>query len=91
MNYHDTNYLVFGTSKGELGIVNIQTYKVIWRKKVCSAEILTIRCCLNNTCLGVSDGNLYFWNHNTNMLQSDPAPSFNKINLYYSVNGIFLD
>lgn len=91
LSYHDANYLVFGTSKGELGIVNIQNYKVIWRKKVCSAEILTIRCCLNNTCLGVNDGNLYFWNHNTNMLQSDPTPSFNKLNLYYSVNGIFLD
>lgn len=37
LTYHDVNYLVFGTSKGELGIVNAQTYKVTWRKKVCSA------------------------------------------------------
>lgn len=25
------------------------------------------------------------------MLQNDPTPSFNKMNLYYSVNGIFSD
>ena len=70
LNYHDNNYLVFGTTKGELGIVNALTYKLIWRKKVCSAEILSIKCCANNTLLGVNDGNLYFWNYNTNMLQS---------------------
>lgn len=41
--------------------------------------------------MGVNDGNLYFWNYNTNLLQSEPTPSFNKLNLYYSVNGIFMD
>lgn len=25
------------------------------------------------------------------MLQSEPTPNFNKMNLYYSVNGLFLD
>jgi hypothetical protein len=67
--YHDQGYLVFGTSKGELGIVNTLTYKVTWRKKVCSAEILVVRCYANSTVLGVEDGNLYYWNHNTSLLQ----------------------
>lgn len=50
-----------------------------------------IRCSANSTSLGVEDGNLYFWNHNTSILQAEPTPSFNKINLYYSVTGIFID
>jgi hypothetical protein len=25
------------------------------------------------------------------MLQTDPTPSFNKLNLYYSINAIFAD
>jgi len=67
------------------------TYQTIWRKKVCSAEILTIKCYANSTVLGVDDGNIYYWNHNTTILQGDPTPTFNKLNLYYSVNGIFID
>lgn len=43
------------------------------------------------TVLGSEDGNVYIWNHNTSILQNEPTPSFNKINLYYSVNGIFGD
>lgn len=74
-----------------MGIVDTKTYKVVWRRKVCSGEILTIKCCINSTLLGVSDGNLYFWSHNTSILQSEPTPSFNKLNLYYSVTGIFVD
>lgn len=82
---------MFGTTTGELGIINLDNYKTIWRKKVCSAEILVIKSCINRTVLGVQDGNLYFWNHNTTILQPEPTPSFNKINLYYSVTGIFID
>jgi len=50
-----------------------------------------IRCYANSTVLGVEDGNLYFWNHNSTILQTDPTPSFNKINLYFSVNAIWAD
>ena len=82
---------MFGTTKGELGIIDVNNYQVTWRKKICSAEILTLKCCLNYTALGVQDGNLYIWNHNTSILQTDPTPSFNKMNLYYSVSGIFMD
>lgn len=64
---------------------------MIWRRKVCSAEITTLRCYTNYTVLGVHDGNLYIWNHNSNILQAEPTPSFNKMNLYYSVSGLFLD
>ena len=46
---------------------------------------------MNYTVLGVQDGNLYIWNHNTSILSSDPNPSFNKMNLYYSVLGLFID
>ena len=41
--------------------------------------------------MGSSDGNLYFWNHNTNILQSEPNPSFVRMNLYYSVNALYFD
>lgn len=91
MTYHDKHYLIFGTSKGELGIIELQEFKIVWRKKVCSAEILTIRSCTSRTVLGTQDGNIYFWNHDTTILQTDPTPSFNKINLYYSVTGLFMD
>lgn len=74
-----------------MGIVSLKTFKITWRKKVCSAEILIIRCYANSTVLGVDDGNVYFWVHNTTILQTEPTPSFNKLNLYYSVNSLFMD
>ena len=43
---------MFGTDKGELGIIDTQTYKTTWRKKVCSAEILVIRSYANMTVFG---------------------------------------
>ena len=50
-----------------------------------------MRSYVNYTVLGVQDGNLYIWNHNTSILSSEPNPSFNKMNLYYSVSGLFID
>lgn len=52
---------------------------------------MSIRCFNNYTLLGVQDGNLYIWNHNTSILATEPTPSFNRMNLYYSVTGIFMD
>lgn len=52
---------------------------------------MNIKCCSNYVALGVADGNVYFWNLNTNILQTEPMPSFNKINLYFTVGGMFLD
>jgi hypothetical protein len=91
LSYHEQDYLMFGTSKGELGIISLANRIVIWRRKICSAEILTLRCYVNYTVLGAHDGNLYIWNHNSTILQAEPSPSFNKMNLYYSPNALFLD
>ena len=66
-------------------------YRTVWRRKVCSSEIMTLRCYGCFVVLGAADGNLYFWNTSTNILQSDPMPSFNKINLYFTVSGLFFD
>ena len=52
---------------------------------------MNIKACSNFAVLGVADGNIYFWNLNTNILQADPMPSFNKMNLYYTVGGLFFD
>jgi hypothetical protein len=89
--YQEEYYLLTGTTKGDLIIVRLKDYKEVWRKSVCSAEIMNIRCYKDRTVLGAADGNLYFWNYTANILQSDPNPSFLRLNLYYTVNGLFFD
>lgn len=91
LTYQDKTYLMVGSSDGELTIINLEDYGVVWRKKVCSSEIITLRCYPNRTLLGAEDGHLYFWNHNTSILQADPTPNFNKINLSYSVTALHMD
>lgn len=68
--YEDNQYLMCGTSKGELIIVRYGDFKVVWRKSVCSSEIINLKCYQNRTVLGSADGNIYFWNHSTNILSS---------------------
>jgi hypothetical protein len=91
LSYQDSHYLLCGTSNGELVIVRYGDFKIVWRKIVCSGEIMNLKCYQNRTVIGSSDGNLYFWNHTTNVLQTEPNPSFVRLNLYYSVNSIFFD
>ena len=52
---------------------------------------MNIKCYNNRTVLGSADGNIYFWNHTTNILNSEPNPSFVRMNLYYTVNSLFFD
>ena len=82
---------MYGTTDGELGILALDGYRTVWKKNVCSAEIMNIKACNNFVAVGVADGNLYFWNLTTNILQAEPMPSFNKMNLYYTVGGLFFD
>jgi hypothetical protein len=89
--YEEHHYLLCGTTKGELIIVRYGDFKVVWRKLVCSAEIMNIKCYNNRTVLGSADGNVYFWNHTSNILNSEPNPSFVRMNLYYTVNSLFFD
>lgn len=70
LSYEESQYLLCGTSKGELVIVRYGDFRTVWRKIVCSGEIMNLRCYQNRTVIGSSDGNLYFWNHNANILQS---------------------
>jgi hypothetical protein len=91
LKYEDSFYLLCGTSKGELVIVRYGDFKIVWRKIVCSGEIMNLKCYQHRTVIGSSDGNLYFWHHNTNILQSEPNPSFVRLNLYYSVNSLYFD
>lgn len=52
---------------------------------------MDIKCYINRAVVASADGCVYFWNYNTQILQSEPTPNFNKINLYYSVTGLFFD
>lgn len=52
---------------------------------------MDIKCCVSRAILASADGNLYFWNYNTRILETEPNPNFNKMNLYYSVTGLFFD
>lgn len=72
-------------------LVRYGDFKVTWRKKICSGEIMDIKCYINRAVVASTDGCVYFWNYNTQILQSEPTPNFNKINLYYSVTGLFFD
>jgi hypothetical protein len=72
-------------------ILRYGDFKIVWRKIVCSGEIMNLKCYQHRTVIGSSDGNLYFWHHNTNILQSEPNPSFVRLNLYYSVNSLYFD
>lgn len=89
--YEEKSYLLCGTTTGELIVVRYDDFEVVWRKTVCTGEIMNIKCYQGRTILGSVDGNLYFWDHNTNILQNEPNPSFARMNLYYSVNSIFFD
>ena len=87
----DTFYLICGTSTGEIIIVRYGDFAITWRKKVCSAEIMDLKCYVNRAIVGSADGNIYFWNYSTHILETEPNPNFNKINLNYSVTGLFFD
>lgn len=52
---------------------------------------MDIKPCTNRAVVASADGNVYFWNYNTQILESEPNPNFNKINLNYTVTGLFLD
>lgn len=59
-----------GTSTGEIMLVRYGDFKVTWRKKVCSGEIMDIKCHINRAIIASADGCVYFWNYNTQILQS---------------------
>lgn len=80
-----------GTTAGEIIIVKYGDFNVTWRKKVCGSEIMDIKCHINRAIIGSTDGCVYFWNYNTQILETEPNPNFNKINLSYSVTGLFFD
>jgi len=52
---------------------------------------MDIKCHINRAIIAASDGNIYFWNYNTRILETEPNPNFNKLNLYYSVTGLYFD
>ena len=52
---------------------------------------MNIKCYSNRTVIGSADGCIYFWEYSNRILQTEPSPSFNKLNLYYSVTGLFFD
>ena len=87
----ESTYLLCGTSTGEILLVRYGDFQVTWRRKVCSGEIMDIKCCINRAIVASADGNLYYWNYNTRILETDPNPNFNKMNLYYSLTGLFFD
>ena len=64
----DSPYLICGTSTGEILIVKYDEFKVTWRRKVCSGEIMDIKCCINRAIVASADGNIYYWNYNTRIL-----------------------
>jgi len=37
LEYEDAQYLLCGTTKGELVIVRYGDFKIVWRKNVCSS------------------------------------------------------
>lgn len=59
--------------------------------KICSGEIMSIRCHTNRAIVASADGNLYFWEYSAKILESEPTPSFMKMNLYYSITGLYFD
>lgn len=52
---------------------------------------MDIKCHINRAIIASADGCVYFWNYNTQILQAEPTPNFNKVNLYYTVTGLFFD
>ena len=80
-----------GTTTGQLIIVKYGTFETTWRMKICSGEILSIKSYRNRAVIGSGDGNLYFWDFSAKILDVEPNPSFRKLNLYYSITGIFMD
>lgn len=52
---------------------------------------MDIKCTVNRAIIASADGSVYYWSYNTNILQTEPTPSFNKINLNYSVTGLYFD
>lgn len=59
--------------------------------KICSGEIFSIKCYKNRAVVCSGDGSIYFWDFNLKILEAEPNPSFTKMNLYYSVTGLFMD
>jgi hypothetical protein len=76
---------------GEIVIVRYGDFAVTWRKKVCGGEVTDIKCYTNRVIVGSADGSLYYWNHSTQILQTEPNPAFSKLNLSYSITGLFFD
>lgn len=54
---------------GELVMVRYGDFEVVWRKIVCSGEVMSVKCYGERTVLGASDGSLYFWAYSTSILQ----------------------
>jgi hypothetical protein len=80
-----------GTDKGDIVLVRYGDFKVTWRKNICSAEIISVKSYTNRAVIGSADGSVYFWNYTSNILQGEPVPTFNKINLTYSVTSLHFD
>lgn len=87
----ESTYLICGTAAGEILLVRYGDFEVTWRRKICSGEIMSIKCYNNRAVVGSADGNLYFWNYTTKILEMEPNPSFNKLNLYYSITAQYFD
>ena len=87
----ESTYLMCGTKCGEIALVRYGDFEVSWRRKICSGEILSIKCYRNRAVSGSADGNLYFWNYSAKILEMEPNPNFNKLNLYYSITGQYFD
>lgn len=62
--------MLCGTARGELIVVRYGDFEVVWRKIVCSGEVVSVKCYGQRTVLGSSDGSVYFWAYNTTILQS---------------------